>query len=413
MKKKLNDENGHEQFGFQSNKGTRDAIFCFNILAQKQMEVQRDLYACFIDYAKAFDRVKHAEMIEALTRTGIDGKDIRIISQLYWNQKAAIRVEEDLSNPAEIKRGVRQGCVLSPYLFNIYTEYIFRESNNMTGIQIHGQNINNIRYVDDTTLLANSKEDLQKIFNTVKEESAKKGLEMNVSKTKTMVISKNKELRADIEADEEILEQVEHFKYLGQIVNNEIKSDQEIIKRIAQAKSTFINMSDILLSKDISLKLRLKIINLYIYPIVLYGDETWTIYTDTINRIEAFEMWIFRKLARVSYKDRITNVEVLRRLGVKRELMSKIKKDKLTYFGHVIRHESIQKTVLTGKAEGRRGRGRPRRKWTDDIKDWTGMNMTNCSTLAQNRASWRTVASQPLSSADRVSQSTGRTPRLD
>ena len=228
-----------------------------------------------------------------------------------------------------------------------------------------------------------------------------------------MVISKNKELRADIEADEEILEQVEHFKYLGQIVNNEIKSDQEIIKRIAQAKSTFINMSDILLSKDISLKLRLKIINLYIYPIVLYGDETWTLYTDTINRIEAFEMWIFRKLARVSYKDRITNVEVLRRLGVKRELMSKIKKDKLTYFGHVMRHESIQKTILTGKTEGQRGRGRPRRKWTDDIKDWTGMNMTNCSTLAQNRASWRTVASQPLSSADRVSQSTGRTPRLD
>ena len=83
MKRKLNDENGQEQFGFQTNKGTRDAIFCFNILAQKQMEVQKDLYTCFIDYAKAFDRVKHAEMIEALTRTGIDGKDIRIITELY------------------------------------------------------------------------------------------------------------------------------------------------------------------------------------------------------------------------------------------------------------------------------------------------------------------------------------------
>ena len=194
-------------------------------------------------------------------------------------------------------------------------------------------------------------------------------------------------------------------------MNKDLKNDQEIIKRIAQAKSTFINMSDILTSRDISLKLRLKIISLYIYPIILYGDETWTLYTETINRIEAFEMWIFRRLARVSYKDRVTNIEVLRRLGVKRELLARIKKDKLSYFGHVIRHEGIQKTVLTGKVEGRRGRGRPRRKWTDDVREWTGRSMTECSTLAQNRAAWRTIASQPLRSADQNGRSTGRTPR--
>ena len=123
-------------------------------------------------------------------------------------------------------------------------------------------------------------------------------------------------------------------------------------------------MSDILTSRDISLKLRLKIISLYIYPIILYGDETWTLYTETINRIEAFEMWIFRRLARVSYKDRVTNIEVLRRLGVKRELLARIKKDKLSYFGYVMRHEGIQETVLTEKGEGRRDRGRPRRKST-------------------------------------------------
>ena len=132
MKNKLNQENGKEQFGFQANKGTKDAIFCFKFLAQKQMEVQEDLYACFIDYAKAFDRVKHSEMVEALARTGIDGKDIRIITVLYWNQKAAIRVDQEQSEPAAIQPGVRQGCVLSPYLFNIYTEYIFRESNHMS-----------------------------------------------------------------------------------------------------------------------------------------------------------------------------------------------------------------------------------------------------------------------------------------
>ena len=132
------------------------------------MEAQKDLYTCFNDYDKAFHHVKHSEMVEALERTGIDGKDIRTITELYWNQKAAIRVDQELSEPAAIQRGVRQRCVLFPYLFNIYTKYIFRESNHMNGLNINGTNINNIRYEDDTTLLA---EDLQKIFDVVKSTS--------------------------------------------------------------------------------------------------------------------------------------------------------------------------------------------------------------------------------------------------
>ena len=128
---------------------------------------------------------------------------------MYWNQKAAIRVDQELSDQAVIKRGVRHGCVLSPYLFNIYTEYIFRESNDLTGIKISGKNINNIRYVDDTTLLANNNEDLQTIFYKVKYESEQKGLYMNVAKTKTMVISKTEGKTANIMADGKSLEQVQ------------------------------------------------------------------------------------------------------------------------------------------------------------------------------------------------------------
>ena len=135
MKNKLNQENGKEQFEFQANKGAGYAIFCFNILAQKQNGAISMLY-------RLCQSVKHSEMVESLARTCIDGKDIGIITGLYWNQKAAIRVDQKLSEPAAIQRGLRQGCVLSPYLFNIYTEYIFRESNHMNGI--NGTNINNI-----------------------------------------------------------------------------------------------------------------------------------------------------------------------------------------------------------------------------------------------------------------------------
>ena len=103
MKNKLNQKDGKEQFGFQADKGTRDVIFCFNILAQKQMEGQKDLYACFIDYAKAFERVKHSEMVEALVRTGIDGKNIRIITELYWNQKVVLELTRSCLNRLQSK----------------------------------------------------------------------------------------------------------------------------------------------------------------------------------------------------------------------------------------------------------------------------------------------------------------------
>ena len=83
----------------------------------------------------------------------MDGKDVNLIVSLYWNQKAAIRIEDQLSEYTKIQRGVRQGCVLSPYLFNIYTELIFRKSQYLQGIRINGKNINNLRYADDTVLM--------------------------------------------------------------------------------------------------------------------------------------------------------------------------------------------------------------------------------------------------------------------
>ena len=169
----------------------------------------------------------------------------------FWNQKAAVRVDQKLSEPAAIQRGVNQGCVLSAYLFSIYTEYIFRESNHMNGLNINGTNINNIRNVDDTTLLANSNADLQKIVDVVKTTSEQKGLAMNVKKTKTMVISKNEDIQAKIKVDGKQLEQVRQFKYVGQTISNEGKSCKEIVIRIAQAKSMFIRLRDIFMSRDI------------------------------------------------------------------------------------------------------------------------------------------------------------------
>ena len=97
IKSHVDIEVGEEQFGFRPGKGTREGIYCLNMLAQKHIEVKKNLYVCFIDYAKAFDRVKHQQLVDCLGKIGIDGKDIRVITNLYWHQKAAIRIDDEIA----------------------------------------------------------------------------------------------------------------------------------------------------------------------------------------------------------------------------------------------------------------------------------------------------------------------------
>src|SRR5215469_6237659 len=116
-----------EQYGFVKGKGTRNAIFALRNLAEKALEVNQDLYLCFADYEKAFDKAKHENLMKMLEKLEIDGKDLRIIKNLYWNQKVAVKIDDDESKWQCIKRGIRQGCVMSPDLFNLYSEMIMRE----------------------------------------------------------------------------------------------------------------------------------------------------------------------------------------------------------------------------------------------------------------------------------------------
>ena len=154
------------QYGFRTGRGTRDAICQLRIMMERCLEMQKTLYICFIDYTKAFDRVKHDMLFEILSKAGVPDKEINIIKSLYLQQKATVRYENETSEEITIKRGVRQGCILSPCLFNIYTEYLIREAlEDGEGININGQNITNIRYADDTIILAESEQQLQNMID--------------------------------------------------------------------------------------------------------------------------------------------------------------------------------------------------------------------------------------------------------
>ena len=386
---KIEREIGDCQSGFRPKMGTREGIFNIRTVIERYLEKQRIVYICFIDYEKAFDRVFHERIMDCLGRIDISANDKRLIQNLYWLQHASVRLDQGLSERFPIQRGVRQGCVLSPKLFNLYTEYIFREVEDLPGCHVGGRNVNNFRYADDTALIAESEEALQKIVNEVCIKSEENGLRMNVKKTKVMAVSRDATPNVNILVNGIALEQVKSFKYLGQVITDDGRCETEVRARIAIAKQKFIEMKDVLTSRKLSLPLRKRLVQCYVLSTLLYASETWTLSQNLVGKLEALEMWIYRRMFRISYVDHVTNEEVLQRAKAKRSLIDNIKRRKIEYFGHLVRADNIQKELLVGEIEGTRRRGKQRRKWSTDICEWMESSMEECMRHARNRRQWR------------------------
>ena len=153
---------------------------------KKQASSRKNIYFCFIDYAKAFDCVDHNKQWKILKEMGIPDHLTCLLRNLYAGQEATVRTGHGTTDWFQIGKGVRQGCILSPCLFNFYAEYIMenaRLDEAPAGIKIAGRNINNFRYEDDTTLMEESKWELKSLLMKVKEESKKVGLKLNIQKT--------------------------------------------------------------------------------------------------------------------------------------------------------------------------------------------------------------------------------------
>ena len=175
------------QAGFRKGRGTQ--IAKIHWIIEKAREYQKTVYFCFIDYAKAFDCVDQNKLWKNLQEMGIPEYLTCLLRDLYAGQEATVRTGHGTKDWFQMGKGVCQGCILSPCLFNLYAEYIMRNAGldeAQAGIKIAGKNINNLRYADDTTLMAESEEELKSLLMKVKGESEKVGLKLNIQKTKIM-----------------------------------------------------------------------------------------------------------------------------------------------------------------------------------------------------------------------------------
>ena len=199
----------------------------------------------------------------------------------------------------KIGKGIRQGCILSPCLFNLCAEYITWNAgldDSQAEIKIARRNSNNFRYVDDTTLMAESKEELKGLLIRVKKESEKAGLKLNVQKTKIMASSPI----TSRQTDGETMETVTDFIFLASKITEDGDCSHEIKRRLLFGRKAMTNLDSILKSRDITLSTRVHLVKAMVFPVVMYECESWTIKKAEHQKIDAFELWCWRKLLKES-----------------------------------------------------------------------------------------------------------------
>ena len=217
---------------------------------------------------------------------------------------------------------------------------IMRVTTNMAGIRVGGININNIRYDDDTALIATSQVNLQRLMDRVVVESTAYGMEVNVKKTECMVMMKKKsvtECRITIKG--KMVKQMNNFKYLGLNITFDGRCTTELKCCIAQAKRAFVELNNILKNKKMTIHTKMRILKFYVHPILQYGCEAWTLNTELRRAINAFEMWCLHRMPRISNVIKKTNEEILQQTGQKRKLLKNVMNKQLQFFGHVMRKQ--------------------------------------------------------------------------
>ena len=390
MESKLEDG----QCGFRPGRSTTDQIFTLKQIFEKSWEYGKDLFACFVDLEKAYDRVPRDKLWKVLQEYGVDGQLLRAIKSFYCRPEVCVRVNGKQSKPFHVGVGLRQGCVLSPLLFIVYMNWIEKCSQADECATIGNCKISRLLFADDLVLLSSTESGLQRALNSFADACNTAGMKISTAKTEVLHLSRNPD-QCVLQVNGATLKQVEKFKYLGVAFTSDGRQDEELDTRIGKASAVMQALHySVVMKRELSKKAKLSIFKAVFVPILTYGHESWVMTERMRSQVQASEMRFLRRIEGVTLFNKVRSSEIRKSLNIE-PLLLRIERSQLRWFGHVSRmpQERLPKQALHAKANGRRPVGRPRTRWTDYIEDlgWNrlGLRPSEMMEVMEDREVWR------------------------
>ena len=396
------------QGGFRRGRGCTDQVFVVRQICEKYLAKGKDVYFAFMDLEKAYDRVDRDAMWNVLRLYGVDGKLLSAVKSLYVGSKACVRVGNEMSEWFPVKVGLRQGCVMSPWLFNLFIDGVVREVNarvlgrglGLVDERDYMWELNQLLFADDTVFVADSEEKLCQLVAEFGRVCERRKLRVNVGKSKVMRCTRGEDgARMNVTLNGEVLEEVDKFKYLGSIVAANGMIEADVCHRVNEGCKMLGALKGVMKSRGLGMNVKKVLYEKVIVPTVTYGSECWGMKVSERKKLNVFEMRCLRSMAGVSRMDRVRNEVVRQRTGVEIELATRVDMNVLRWFGHVERmeNECLLKRVMNARVNGRGARGRPRLGWMDGVKralQNRGMDVREARECARNRNDWRAIVRQ-------------------
>jgi len=303
---------------------------------------------------------------------GYPEKIVRILENLYSETLSAVRVNGNITEWFKTLVGVLQGCILSPLLFNIFLEVVLARAlwNLDIGVVISGYRLNNLRFADDIAAICNNNQGLDTIVTNMATESRRMGMSINTDKTETQLIGKHRG-PCDIKLEGQVLNQVEDFVYLGGLISSTGSSHPDVRRRIGLACDAVRRLTKIWKSKTIRKATKVKVYETMVLSILCYNSETWTLTAEIKRQLRVFEMGCLRRIMDVTRRDCIKNGDIRDNLDISEDIVERIQARRLRYFGHVVRMDQhrLPNIALYGRVDGNRAKGRPRKRWLDNVTE--------------------------------------------
>ena len=387
-----------EQAAFRPGRGTRELTFTLRNIIEQSLEWNASLYMVFIDYMKAFDSIHQETLWKIMKLYGIPSKFIRLVKMFYTDVKCSVVSEGGLTDWFGVKSGVKQGCVMSGFLFLLVVDWIMSETvkDGNTGIRWRMmEQLEDLDYADDITLLSSHWNQLRRKLDRIKQHGDQVGLRINSAKTKSMCVNVTEERRFSMEGED--IEEVDKFTYLGSEVTKGGGTAEDIRKRCGKACAAYYKLNKVWKSSNIFIRTKLKILMSNVVSVLLYGSESWRMTRADENKLDVLLHRWLRRILRIDWTLHVTNEEVRRRAGVADTLSETVRRRRWTFLGHTLRRgpDDLAKTALTWTPVGRRKRGRPKetyRRTVERERNQMGFQSWGAAAnKAEDRDAWKSL----------------------